>query len=71
MKYSRKSYRDLEKDSLRSPKIRKILSNLPASLEKWGIAVILSILISLVIALTLIPFPYSKGESIIHHLITQ
>lgn len=62
--------RQLKDIELRSEKVRKLLSGIPKSLEYWGIAIIMIILIALILALYLLPYPYSTGESIIRHFLS-
>lgn len=53
----------------RSEKVRGLLSEIPPSLVKWGIAILTTIFIALIAAVCLIPYPESGGESIAFHLI--
>ena len=54
---------------LRSDKVRELLGEIPPSLVRWGTAIIASVFIGLVAAVCLLPYPYSKGESILRHFI--
>lgn len=54
---------------LRSEKVRRLLGGIPPSLVRWGIAIIAIILIGLLAAVCLLPYPYSNGESILRHII--
>ena len=54
---------------LRSEKVRKILGEIPRSLVIWGTTIIISIFALLIIAVSLIPYPYSDGESILRHFL--
>lgn len=51
-----------------SEKVRKILDNIPYSLEIIGFVVMALIFISLVLVFCLVPYPHSDGESILRHL---
>lgn len=53
---------------LRSEKTRRLLGNIPPSLSRLGIAVIVLITLALVAAVTLLPYPYGEGESILAHI---
>ena len=54
---------------LHSEKVRQLLGDIPPSLVRWGIAVIVIVLAALIAALCLLPYPYSGGESILQHLL--
>lgn len=54
---------------LRSQKVRQLIGEIPPSLVRWGIAVIAVIFIALIAAVSLLPYPYSGGESILRHLL--
>ena len=54
---------------LRSEKVRELLGEIPPSLVRWGTAIIAIVFIGLVAAVCLLPYPYSKGESILRHFI--
>lgn len=56
---------------LRSNKVRRLLGDFPKALETWGIVVLIVITIELILAVCLIPYPHSNGESILQHLIIQ
>lgn len=55
--------------SLRSEKTRKLLGDIPRSLINWGAAVTVFFFIALILALCLIPYPYSEGESLLMHIL--
>lgn len=57
-----------DKIELRSEKVRKFIGEIPPSLVRWGIAVIVIVFIALLSAVCLLPYPYSNGESILQHL---
>ena len=54
---------------LRSEKVRKLLGEIPPALVDWGVAILLLIVIVLLIVVCFVPYPHSKGESILSHLI--
>ncbi len=54
---------------LRSEKVRELLGEIPSSLVRWGTAIIVIVFIALVLAVCLLPYPYSNGESILRHFI--
>ena len=54
---------------LRSEKVRELLGEIPPSLVRWGTAIIAIVFIGLVVAVCLLPYPYSNGESILRHFI--
>lgn len=58
-----------DKIELRSEKVRKLIGEIPPSLVRWGTAIIALIIIALLAAVCLLPYPYSDGESIIEHLL--
>ncbi|MDE6532334.1 MAG: hypothetical protein K2M27_02215 [Muribaculaceae bacterium] len=58
-----------ERIELRSEKVRRLTGEIPPSLTRWGIAILLSVSVGLIVALCLIPYPYSDGESILRHII--
>ena len=58
-----------DKIELRSEKVRKLIGEIPPSLVRWGTAIIAIIFIALLAAVSLLPYPYSNGESILRHFI--
>ena len=54
---------------LRSEKVREILGEIPTALVIWGIVIIVVILVALLGVICIVPYPYSKGESILRHLL--
>lgn len=60
-----------DKIELRSEKVRKLIGEIPPSLVRWGTAIIALIVVALLAAVCLLPYPYSDGESIIEHLLTH
>ena len=67
MKTKRKN-NDIE---LRSEKVQKLLGEVPSSLVRWGTVVIVAIFLILVLVLCFMPYPYSNGESIMLHLLSN
>lgn len=53
----------------RSEKVRKLLGDKPSLLIRWGTVIITIIFILLIAAVSLLPYPYSTGETIIEHII--
>jgi hypothetical protein len=58
-----------DKIEIRSEKVRQFIGEIPPSLVRWGIAIIVIIFIALIAAVCLLPYPYSHGESILQHII--
>lgn len=54
---------------LRSEKVRKLIGEIPPSLERWGTAILVVIIITLLVVVCFVPYPYSTGETILQHLI--
>lgn len=54
---------------IHSEKVRNILGEIPRSLTVYSIVVITIVAMGLVIALCMLPYPYSDGESILEHLL--
>ncbi|TGY77236.1 hypothetical protein E5359_019545 [Bacteroidales bacterium] len=67
MKTKRKN-NDIE---LRSEKVQKLLGEVPSSLVRWGTVVIVAIFLILLLVLCFMPYPYSNGESIMLHLLSN
>ncbi len=55
--------------NLRSEKTRKLLGDIPRSLINWGASLTVFFFIALILALCLIPSPYSEGESLLAHIL--
>ena len=53
----------------RSEKVRKLLGEKPSRLIRWGTVIITIIFILLIAAVSLLPYPYSDGETILRHLL--
>ena len=49
-----------DKIELRSEKVCKLIGEIPPSLVRWGAAII---------AFVFLAYPYSPGETILHHLL--
>lgn len=62
----KKSSNEIE---LRSEKVRNLLGEIPSSLIRWGTVIIIAIFLILLLVVCFMPFPYSKGESILQHII--
>lgn len=54
---------------LRSEKVRNLINEIPPSLIRWGVAIMVIVFLSLMAVVFLFPYPYSCGESIIEHLL--
>ena len=54
---------------LRSPKIRKLMRDIPSWLIRGGWIIIIIILLTIIISAYLMPYPHGKGESILRYLI--
>ena len=67
MKTKRKN-NDIE---LRSEKVQKLLGEVPSSLVRWGTVVVVAIFLILLLVLCFMPYPYSNGESIMLHLLSN
>ena len=67
MKTKRKN-NDIE---LRSEKVQKLLGEVPSSLVRWGTVVIVAIFLILLLVLCFMAYPYSNGESIMLHLLSN
>ena len=62
----------MSKDSLlelRSEKVRKLIGKIPHALIWWGMVTIIVICLVLILVVCFVPYPYSNGESILHHLL--
>lgn len=55
--------------SLRSPRSQKFIGEMPHRIANLGIILTLFIFAAIIIAICLIPYPYSHGESILSHLL--
>ncbi|MDE5572168.1 MAG: hypothetical protein K2H32_05600 [Muribaculaceae bacterium] len=54
---------------LRSPKVRRLIGEIPPALVRWGTILIIVIFIALALSICLIPYPYGHGETILGHII--
>lgn len=52
---------------LHSEKVRDILGDIPSSLVRWGVAVLVIIVVGLLLALFCVPYRYGEGETIMEH----
>ncbi len=57
-----------DKIELRSEKVRKTIGEIPRSLTRWGLCVIIIIALALFLAIFFIPYPYSDNETIFLHI---
>ena len=55
---------------LRSSKVRHIVGTVPSALIKWNTIIVIFILLTLLIVIFFLPYPYGKGETIFQHLTT-
>lgn len=61
--------KDVSSDiELRSEKVRNLLGEIPPLLVRWGMVIIVAIFLALLLVVCFVPYPYSKGESILQHL---
>ena len=58
-----------EEIELRSEKVRNLLGEIPPSLIRWGIVIIVSVFLILLLVVCFMPYPYSNGESILQYII--
>lgn len=58
-------------DELHSKKVRGLLGDMPSSLVKWSTVILTAIFVILLAVICLMPYPYSKGESIMEHLLLR
>lgn len=56
---------------LRSEKPPRSIGAIPRNLTVWSLAVTLLFFAAIILAVSLIPYPYSHGESILQHLLGQ
>ena len=56
---------------LRSEKAPRSIGAIPRSLTVWSLLVTLFFFAAIILAVCLIPYPYSRGESILQHLLGQ
>lgn len=57
-----------ENISMRSEKIRHLLSEIPAKPLLAGIIVMIVIVLAIIISVTVLPYPHSAGETILDHI---
>ena len=60
---------DRNNTELRSEKVRKLLGDIPLSLIRWSTVLVVAIILALLLIVCFVPYPYSKGESILQHLL--
>lgn len=60
-----------DKIELRSEKVRKLIGEKPPFLIRWGSAILVIAFIVLILLICVLPYPYSKGETILQHFIMQ
>lgn len=53
---------------LRSEKVRNIIGTIPPALVRWSIVIITIILVMLILAVFLVPYPYGEGYTILQYL---
>lgn len=54
---------------LRSEKVRNLLGEIPPALVRWGSVIIVAIFLALLLVVCFVPYPHSKGESILQHFL--
>lgn len=54
---------------LRSENVRKLLGEILLALVRWGTAIVVAIFLALLLVVCFMPYPHSKGESILQHLL--
>ena len=54
---------------LHSEKVRNLLGEIPPALVRWGSVIIVAIFLVLLLVFCFVPYPHSKGESILQHLL--
>lgn len=54
---------------MHSEKVRNLLGEMPPSLVRWGTIIIVVIFLILLLVVCFMPYPYSKGESILQHIL--
>lgn len=73
MKYdsNKKTAQDDSSESIELSKenVPDLIGEIPPALIRWGLAAIIAIFLALAVALCMIEYPYSHGESILEHLI--
>lgn len=60
-----------ENISLRSEKIRHLLSEIPVKPLLAGIIVMIVIVLAIIISVTVLPYPHSAGETILEHIFSS
>lgn len=54
---------------LRSEKVRNLLGEIPPAFVRWGSVIIVAIFLVLLLVVCFVPYPHSKGESILQHFL--
>ncbi len=54
---------------LRSENVRRLLGEILLALARWGTAIVVAIFLALLLVVCFMPYPHSKGESILQHLL--
>ena len=54
---------------LRSENVRRLLGEIPLALARWSTAIVVAIFLALLLVVCFMPYPHSKGESILQHLL--
>lgn len=54
---------------LRSEKVRNLLGEIPPALVRWGTAILVAIFLVLLLVVCFMPYPHSRGESILQHIL--
>ena len=54
---------------LRSENVRRLLGEILLALVRWGTAIVVAIFLALLLVVCFMPYPHSKGESILQHLL--
>lgn len=54
---------------LRSENVGRLLGEILLALVRWGTAIVVAIFLALLLVVCFMPYPHSKGESILQHLL--
>jgi len=54
---------------LRSEKVRRIIGEIPPTLVRWGIIIIVVIFAILFAVVLCVKYPYGNGEAILQHIL--
>ena len=58
-------------NNIRSKKVRQLLGEIPSSLTRLGIIIILIIFVALLFTIFFLPYPYSADKTIIQYIIDK